>query len=51
VSSEIRIVGLVADDLTGATDSAVQFAEAGWTASVERVCYDNKMNCLVTGLR
>jgi uncharacterized protein YgbK (DUF1537 family) len=30
-------VGLVADDLTGATDSAVQFAEAGWTASVERV--------------
>jgi D-threonate/D-erythronate kinase len=37
VSSEIRIVGLVADDLTGATDSAVQFAEAGWTASVERV--------------
>ena len=37
MSSEIRIVGLVANDLTGATDSAVQFAEAGWTASVERV--------------
>jgi len=30
-------VGLVADDLTGASDSAVQFAEAGWTASVERL--------------
>ena len=27
-----QLVGLVADDLTGATDSAVQFAEAGWSA-------------------
>jgi D-threonate/D-erythronate kinase len=29
-------VGLVADDLTGATDSAVQFAEAGWSAHLLR---------------
>lgn len=31
-----RLVGLVADDLTGASDSAVQFAEAGWAAHVLR---------------
>ena len=31
-----RLVGLVADDLTGATDSAVQFAEAGWAAHLLR---------------
>lgn len=31
-----RLVGLVADDLTGATDSAVQFAEAGWVAHLLR---------------
>jgi D-threonate/D-erythronate kinase len=29
-------VGLVADDLTGATDSALQFAEQGWTTCLER---------------
>jgi uncharacterized protein YgbK (DUF1537 family) len=29
-----RLVGLVADDLTGATDAAVQFAEEGWSAHV-----------------
>lgn len=29
-------VGLVADDLTGATDSAVQFAAAGWDARLVR---------------
>jgi uncharacterized protein YgbK (DUF1537 family) len=29
-------VGLVADDLTGATDSAVQFAAAGWSAHLLR---------------
>jgi uncharacterized protein YgbK (DUF1537 family) len=29
-------VGLVADDVTGATDSAVQFAEAGWSAHLLR---------------
>ncbi len=27
-------VGIVADDLTGANDSAVQFAQAGWAASL-----------------
>jgi uncharacterized protein YgbK (DUF1537 family) len=31
-----RLVGLVADDLTGATDSAVQFAAAGWSAYLLR---------------
>jgi D-threonate/D-erythronate kinase len=31
-----QLVGLVADDLTGATDSAVQFAEAGWSAHLLR---------------
>jgi D-threonate/D-erythronate kinase len=31
-----RLVGLVADDLTGATDSAVQFAAAGWSAHLLR---------------
>lgn len=31
-----RRVGLVADDLTGATDSAVPFADAGWSAHVLR---------------
>jgi D-threonate/D-erythronate kinase len=31
-----RRVGLVADDLTGAMDSAVQFAEAGWSAHLLR---------------
>ena len=31
-----RLVGLVADDLTGATDSAVQFAAAGWPAHLLR---------------
>src|SRR4051812_26150432 len=29
-----RLVGLVADDLTGATDAAVQFAVEGWSAHV-----------------
>jgi D-threonate/D-erythronate kinase len=29
-----RLVGLVADDLTGAADAAVQFAEEGWFAHV-----------------
>ncbi len=31
-----RLVGLVADDLTGATDSAVEFAAAGWSAHLLR---------------
>jgi uncharacterized protein YgbK (DUF1537 family) len=31
-----RLVGLVADDLTGATDSAVQFAAVGWSAHLLR---------------
>jgi D-threonate/D-erythronate kinase len=31
-----RRVGLVADDLTGATDSAVQFAAVGWSAHLLR---------------
>lgn len=32
----IRLVGLVADDLTGATDAAVQFAESGWRSMLLR---------------
>lgn len=33
--SGIRVsVGIIADDLTGAGDSAVQFAEAGWQVSI-----------------
>ena len=36
VAATPRSVGLVADDLTGATDSAVQFAEAGWAAHLLR---------------
>jgi uncharacterized protein YgbK (DUF1537 family) len=31
-----HLVGLVADDLTGATDSAVEFAAAGWSAHLLR---------------
>jgi D-threonate/D-erythronate kinase len=31
-----RRVGLVADDVTGATDAAVQFAALGWTAHLLR---------------
>jgi D-threonate/D-erythronate kinase len=36
VSSAPSTVGLVADDLTGATDSALQFAVEGWTTCLER---------------
>lgn len=36
LSGAPRSVGLVADDLTGATDSAVQFAAAGWPAHLLR---------------
>lgn len=36
MSSVPSRVGLVADDLTGATDSALQFAEQGWTTCLER---------------
>ena len=32
VSRKAPIVGIAADDLTGANDSAVQFARTGWTA-------------------
>jgi len=32
VSSQAPIVGIAADDLTGANDSAVQFARTGWAA-------------------
>lgn len=32
----VQLVGLVADDLTGATDSAVEFAAAGWSAHLLR---------------
>jgi uncharacterized protein YgbK (DUF1537 family) len=32
----IQVVGLVADDLTGAADAAVQFAEVGWRAVLVR---------------
>jgi D-threonate/D-erythronate kinase len=39
VSSDVRTVGLVADDLTGASDSAVQFAQAGWAARLERAAW------------
>jgi uncharacterized protein YgbK (DUF1537 family) len=35
VRSTLSTVGLVADDLTGATDSALQFAEQGWTTCLE----------------
>lgn len=34
ITSERLAVGIVADDLTGANDSAVQFARAGWVASL-----------------
>jgi uncharacterized protein YgbK (DUF1537 family) len=36
VSSSGPTVGIVADDVTGATDSALQFAERGWTTYLER---------------
>ena len=32
VSSQVHTVGIAADDLTGANDSAVQFARTGWAA-------------------
>src|SRR3982751_298816 len=54
-----RLVGLVADDLTGATDAAVQFAEEGWSAHVlcspaarpEIVEGVPRLLAVVTGLR
>jgi uncharacterized protein YgbK (DUF1537 family) len=36
MTSTLSTVGLVADDLTGATDAALQFAEQGWTTYLER---------------
>ena len=54
-----RLVGLVADDLTGATDSAVQFAAAGWFAHLlrrpgpgpETVGSGPSLLAMVTGVR
>lgn len=51
MSAAPSTVGLVADDLTGATDSALQFAEAGWPTCLERGPLDGWAGSAVGGGR